>query len=248
MQSNGDLITMFSSFQQTLDEEKVKREDIKQTVQSIEQKLREMIAILQMIHHKADEENIKSICAKVSERFPEVLTDLKELADKIPIGQYYKYNQQWSFAMQRLVFVLTYVHYLTTEQLMSRELVAGKLNLKLRWEDGFYLDLDDYLIGVLQVASELSRLCTNAVIAGDYARPSRIGIFLSDLDAAFRLLNLKNDHLRKRFDALKYDLKKVEEIVYDLSVRGLKASSSTDKPASNDSKTSTDETADAEMQ
>jgi hypothetical protein len=37
----------------------------------------------------------------------------------------------------------------------------------------------------------------------------------------FRLLNLKNDTLRKKFDSIKYDLKKVEEVVYDLSIRGL---------------------------
>ena len=36
-----------------------------------------------------------------------------------------------------------------------------------------------------------------------------------------RLLNLKNDTLRKKFDGIKYDLKKVEEVVYDLSIRGL---------------------------
>ena len=36
-----------------------------------------------------------------------------------------------------------------------------------------------------------------------------------------RLLNLKNDGLRKKFDGIKYDLKKVEEVVYDLSIRGL---------------------------
>ena len=35
------------------------------------------------------------------------------------------------------------------------------------------------------------------------------------------MLNLKNDNLRKRFDSIKYDLKKVEEVVYDLSIRGL---------------------------
>jgi len=27
--------------------------------------------------------------------------------------------------------------------------------------------------------------------------------------------------LRKRFDALKYDVKKIEEVVYDLCIRGL---------------------------
>lgn len=45
---------------------------------------------------------------------------------------------------------------------------------------------------------------------------------MAELNAGFRLLNLKNDSLRKRFDALKYDVKKIEEVVYDLSIRGLK--------------------------
>ena len=61
----------------------------------------------------------------------------------------------------------------------------------------------------------------NAVTAGDYSRPIRIARFIADLDAGFRLLNLKNDALRRRYDALKYDLKKAEEVVYDLTVRGL---------------------------
>lgn len=34
-------------------------------------------------------------------------------------------------------------------------------------------------------------------------------------------MNLKNNDLRRRFDALKYDEKKVEEVIYDLRVRGL---------------------------
>lgn len=66
-----------------------------------------------------------------------------------------------------------------------------------------------------------SRLSVNAVTARDYIRPIRIARFIGELDSGFRLLNLKNDALRKRYDALKYDLKKVEEVVYDLTVRGL---------------------------
>lgn len=61
----------------------------------------------------------------------------------------------------------------------------------------------------------------NSVILGEFSRPLQISKFLSDINAGFRLLNLKNDGLRKRFDALKYDVKKIEEIVYDLSIRGL---------------------------
>lgn len=88
--------------------------------------------------------------------------------------------------------------------------------------EGFHLDLEDYLMGLLQLSSELARFAVNAVMSGDYNRPLEISKFVMELNAGFRLLNLKNDSLRKRFDALKYDVKKIEEVVYDLSIRGLK--------------------------
>ena len=71
------------------------------------------------------------------------------------------------------------------------------------------------------MVSELSRFAINSVTLGDYSRVLSLQKFVSDLNSGFRLLNLKNDTLRKRFDSLKYDVKKIEEIVYDLSIRGL---------------------------
>lgn len=56
---------------------------------------------------------------------------------------------------------------------------------------------------------------------GDFNRPVQISKFVTELNAGFTLLNLKNDFLRKRFDGLKYDIKKIEEVVYDLRIRGL---------------------------
>ena len=72
-----------------------------------------------------------------------------------------------------------------------------------------------------------SRLAVNSVTAGDYTRPLKISQFIGQLDSGFRLLNLKNDALRKRFDGLKYDVKKCEEVVYDLTIRGLVAKDNT---------------------
>lgn len=43
-----------------------------------------------------------------------------------------------------------------------------------------------------------------------------------ELDVGFRFLNFKNDFFRKKFDGFKYDLKKIEEVVYDLIIRGFK--------------------------
>lgn len=76
-------------------------------------------------------------------------------------------------------------------------------------------------MGILQMSNELSRFATNSVTLGDYNRVLSLQRFIGDVNGGFRLLNLKNDNLRKRFDSLKYDVKKIEEIVYDLSIRGL---------------------------
>jgi predicted translin family RNA/ssDNA-binding protein len=78
-----------------------------------------------------------------------------------------------------------------------------------------------YLMGVLQMVSELSRFAINSVTLGDYNRVLSLQSFVGNINSGFRLLNLKNDSLRKRFDSLKYDVKKIEEIVYDLTIRGL---------------------------
>jgi len=91
------------------------------------------------------------------------------------------------------------------------------INYSIAYETKVFWEDTQILLNFLLQA----RLSVNAVTAGHYSRPVRIAQFIADLDAGFRLLNLKNDALRRRYDALKYDLKKAEEVVYDLTVRGL---------------------------
>jgi len=92
---------------------------------------------------------------------------------------------------------------------------------------GVGLDLDDYLQGLTALPKELVRLCLNSVRSGNYVLPVTINNFLSDFHSSFRLLNMRNDALRRKFDAIKYDVQKVEEIRYDLKLRGLGEESNT---------------------
>lgn len=71
------------------------------------------------------------------------------------------------------------------------------------------------------LTEELSRLAMNSVTMGDINLTVRISSFIKDLFAGFQLLNLKNDILRRRVDAVKYHVKKVEDVIYDLSLRNL---------------------------
>ena len=103
---------------------------------------------------------------------------------------------------------------------------AGKLiffpvpvNLKDR--DAFHITIEEYLLALVSIVDELSRLAMNSVTLGDNDMAVRISSFVKDIHAGFQMLNLKNDILRKRVDSVKYAVKKVEDVVYDLSLRNL---------------------------
>merc|ERR1712210_238047 len=99
--------------------------------------------------------------------------------------------------------------YLETEALATKEQVSELIGLNSTTT--VRLDIEEYLMGLCHLSNELSRLTVNCVTSEDYSRPERIATFLSTLHTGFRQLNLKNDNLRKKFD----------EVVYDLSIRGL---------------------------
>jgi len=212
---------IFTDFQDYLNADHDLREQIREVTRELGQVVREIQTVLQVIHHPTGGTKIPDICKNAQEMFTKVKELYKQLAEKIPDNQYYRYNDQWRFVTQRLAYLAALIVYLRDERLVSRDEVAAFLGVAVKREDGFHIDLDDYLHGLLNMTNELSRLAINSVTSGDYGRPLKISKFIMELDSGFRLLNLKNDALRKRFDGLKYDVKKCEEVVYDLSIRGL---------------------------
>ncbi|XP_034278501.1 translin [Pantherophis guttatus] len=212
---------MFIALQGVLTADQDIREEIRKVVHGVEQTAREILTVLQGVHQGSGFQDIPKKCQKAREHFNTVKIHLASLKTKFPADQYYRFHEHWRFVLQRLVFLAAFVVYLETETLVTREAVTEILGIEADREKGFHLDIEDYLSGVLTLASELSRLAVNSVTSGDYSRPLRISVFINELDSGFRLLNLKNDSLRKRYDGLKYDVKKIEEVVYDLSIRGL---------------------------
>src|SRR4051812_47247614 len=87
--------------------------------------------------------------------------------------------------------------------------------------DVFHITIEEYLLALTDLTEELSRLAMNSVTMKDYEMATLISAFIKDLFAAFQILNLKNDTLRRKVDALKYHLRKTEDIIYDLSLRNL---------------------------
>lgn len=135
-----------------------------------------------------------------------------------------RFQDNWRFAAQQIVTQAALLVYLEQGQLMEPAHLAQLAGVGVAMDldaPGFSVTLEDFLIGLCSLSSELARYAMNCVIAEDYRRPSQMARFVGDLNAAFRMLNLKNDALRRRYDGMKYDVRRLEEIVYDLSIRGL---------------------------
>jgi hypothetical protein len=130
-----------------------------------------------------------------------------------------KHRHLWRFTIADLVASAVYREWLCTHRLLT----LAEASEAIGYFEAGGIDVEDYLIGVTALPKELSRLCVNCVTRGNYELPQTISNFVSDLYSAFQILNLRNDALRKKYDAIKYDLTSIEQVMYDISVRRLAA-------------------------
>ncbi|GAB1203472.1 hypothetical protein APSETT445_002107 [Aspergillus pseudonomiae] len=228
--------TIFESLQSKIDEEATVRDDAPQRLSSLELIPHPQISVSSFLKEK-EKINLltRSVKPVLDEATKEILaqkeqvTRLKALADKHP---FYKYNGVWTRELQNLVSSIELCAYLGGLEEYKSSRAASFLTIEevgkfldvpvnLKEQDAFHLTIEEYLLALISMVEELSRLAVNSVTLGDYARPVQIGSFIKDLFAGFQLLNLKNDILRKRSDGIKYSVKKVEDVVYDLSLRNL---------------------------
>lgn len=214
---DGALETQFETFRTQLDESSNLRERLKNVAMEIDSANRIMHANLLLVHQSRP---VKDVLEKPKSQIvvlKELFNQLAEILRECP-GQYYRYHNEWRSETQTVVSLLAFMHWLETGSLLLHPEAQEKLGLTT---PDFGLDIDDYLVGVCFMSNELPRYVVNRVTYGDYDCPRKVLNFITDLHAAFRMLNLRNDFLRKKFDGMKYDLKRVEEVYYDVKIRGL---------------------------
>lgn len=196
------------------------REKIKDQVNEFDKKARTMVGLLNRIHFTPTDA-LPALLESVKPILNDCQAVVKALADSVPPNQFWRWKDMWSNSLRTAVFAAVLVEYLSSGQLASLQQVSEQLGMKEEWKDRVTLTVEDYLQGVISVVNELSRLAVNSVTLGNFDQPIKISAFVKELFVGFSMLNLKNDTLRRRFDSLKYDMKKIEEVVYDVSLRKL---------------------------
>ncbi|EGP91235.1 unnamed protein product [Zymoseptoria tritici ST99CH_3D7] len=219
---------IFEDLQKKIDDDSAIKDALRDIVQSIEKTNRTTQSILSRAHSTATS-GLPAVVAAAEANIA-LETETIQMLSKVASGHpYYRFNYSWSRQMESSCFSILLCGWLggfgkgQTGSLLTIEEVGAvmKVPVNLKDRDAFHLTIEEYLLSLITLLEDLSRLARNSVTLGDYRRPLLISQFIKDVFAGFQILNLKNDSLRKRSDGIKYKVKEVEDVVYDLSLRGL---------------------------
>ncbi|GAB0138396.1 hypothetical protein EsDP_00006631 [Epichloe bromicola] len=226
--------SIFSYLESKIEEESQVRDTLTQIVQKLERTVASAQGLLSRVH-STPRARYPVLVEQVENAVKEQVVIVKELNQVASKHPYYKYNAKWARCVQNAIGTALYCAWLggfgsdskpgELGRLLTLEEVGAIFSVptNLKDRDAFHFTIEEYLLSLTDLTPELARLATNAVTLGDFELPMTISAFIKDMFAGFQLLNLKNDILRKRADAVKYDVKRVEDVVYDLSLRGLVA-------------------------
>ncbi len=81
------------------------------------------------------------------------------------------------------------------------------------------VDPEDYLMGLADLTGELSRKAVLQTIAKNYHTVTLVRTFVVGIHDFFLTLDLRNGELRKKYDAVKWNLKRIEDILYDIEMK-----------------------------
>jgi predicted translin family RNA/ssDNA-binding protein len=77
---------------------------------------------------------------------------------------------------------------------------------------------ENYLSGLCDLTGELVRKAVYDVIHKRFDEAVRIKELVHDIYGEFLKLHLRNGELRKKSDSIKWNLKKLEEVMYDIAI------------------------------
>ena len=115
------------------------------------------------------------------------------------------YSGTFKVAVQEFVEAICYYEFVKNNKIPNhKELNVG----------GEY-----YLLGLADLTGELVRKAVNSGIDSDFYQVVSIKELVAEIYGEFLKFDFPNGDLRRKFDGMKYDLKKLEDLVFELKIK-----------------------------
>lgn len=169
----------------------LKREEIIQTS-------REVISLSKQIIYAAQRNDMKDADSAIKK--------IKEKASKLRKVNIITDTNINSVAFQEYVEAIAFYEFVKNKKIPTKASLG--------------VSAEDYLSGLCDLTGELVRKAIYDVIHKKFDEASKIKELVHGIYGEFLKLHLRNGELRKKSDAIKWNLKKLEEVMYDISMKG----------------------------
>jgi predicted translin family RNA/ssDNA-binding protein len=163
-------------------------------------KSREVVAISKKVIYSIHRKEMKEADKYVIE-IKKKIKDIQKLTAESAL----EYSGSQKIAIQEFVEAICYYEYVK--------------NGKIPAHSDLGLDAENYLLGICDLSGELVRNAINAVINGDISQALKVKDFVDELYWELSQFDLRNSELRRKYDGIKYDLKKLEDLAVQLKLR-----------------------------
>lgn len=82
------------------------------------------------------------------------------------------------------------------------------------------IDIEYYLLGLCDLAGELSRNAMDSAIKEDIKSVNKVRDFVNSLYDELMLIDLRNSELRRKVDGIRYEVQKLNNLIFDLKMKG----------------------------
>lgn len=141
------------------------------------------------------------------EDFKEINSLIKEINTKVKLLEK---NQKYDTEISSVAFQ-EYVEAIVFYEFVKNDKVPTYKELDV--------NVEEYLMGLCDLTGELSRKAVLLAIKGKVEEIEKIRDFIDDIHGEFLKLDLRNGELRKKSDSIKWNLKRVEEVLLSLKVK-----------------------------
>ena len=132
-----------------------------------------------------------------------LVKEIKRLIKKIP-------KQSYDTGMD-MVAKQEYVEAICLYEYLSHGTIPSSKSLGV--------DAQSYLCGIADLTGELVRKGVNSVIKGNIHTAKQITELVEEIYGAFLTFDLRNGELRKKSDQIKWNLTKLQDLMYDLTLK-----------------------------
>lgn len=180
-------------------------ESIRKDLEQYEEKREDLIKLSRDIIHNS-KEIIYALQRGDQQEAKKHIPNIQKLIKSMPKDSYD--TGMASVAVQEYVEALMFYHVMADKKLPTRKDIE--------------VDTNSYLLGLCDVTGELLRRAIKAVIDKDYQLFNELKNLVNEIWHQILFLELRNGELRKKSDQVKYAVKRLEEVEYDLHVKGIR--------------------------